>query len=193
MCFYSCNNRAFNNEEELVAFIEDESNGYIQHKTVNGVNFSLMYRPTDLLVKQEFGNRKVTKVELKELKKKYEKFMYFNLSMSKNGQELLSVAPKDRYEFGVMVNQLTFEMNEKVYLYTKSKDTLDMVDFVYPRMYGISKATTLMFVYPKEKLNEEFLNFTIQDIGLFTGEVKFKIPTKRIKNEPQLAFKHTSK
>ena len=66
MCFYSCNNRAFNNEEELVAFIEDESNGYIQHKTVNGVNFSLMYRPTDLLVKQEFGNHKVTKVIIYE-------------------------------------------------------------------------------------------------------------------------------
>ncbi|WP_299363509.1 hypothetical protein [Winogradskyella sp.] len=170
-------------------FIQDDSNGYMQRKSVNGVEFSLMYRPTDLLVKQEIGNGGVTKNRLKELKDKYGKYMYFNLSMSKNNQELLSTAPKNQNEFGDMVNQLAFNMNKKVHLFTKSKDTLEVLDFVYPRMYGMSSATTIMFVYPRnEELlsKNDVLNLTIEDLGLYTGEVKFKINTDKIINEPRL-------
>jgi hypothetical protein len=47
-----------------------------------------------------------------------------------------------------------------------------------------------MIVYPRDKkyLNNEYLNFTIEDLGLYTGEIKFKIDTKAIVNEPQLRF-----
>jgi hypothetical protein len=81
-------------------------------------------------------------------------------------------------------------MDQKVHLFTKEKDTLSMADFVYPRMYGMSKSTVIMIVYPRDKkyLNNEYLNFTIEDLGLYTGEIKFKIDTKAIVNEPQLRF-----
>lgn len=191
--FYGCNQNTFNNENDLLTFLKNEENGYVQHKTVNGVDYSLMYRPTDLLVKQEVGSDSTKKYKVQELRSKYEKYMYFNLSMSKNGQELLSTAPKNRNEFGAMVNQLAFSMQDKVHLFTQSKDTLEMADFVYPRMYGMSRATTIMFVYPrdKEQLNkDDILNFTIEDFGLYTGEVKFKMNTNNIKNEPRLSFKN---
>ncbi len=83
-------------------------------------------------------------------------------------------------------------MRDKVHLFTQSKDTLEMADFIYPRMYGMGRSTTIMFVYPKDKqkLQEDYLNFTIEDLGLYTGEVKFKIETEKIKKEPQLAFKN---
>ena len=195
----SCDEKTFNTEKELLTYIQDESNGYIQHKTVNGVDFTLLYRPTDLLIKQEIGSDEITKEKIEELRKKYNKYMYFNLSMSKNNKELLSVAPKNRNEFGQMVNQLAFGMGDKVHVYTQSKDTLEMTDFVYPRMYGMSKSTSIMFVYPRdnEKLkastehnrSDEYLNFAIEDLGLYTGEVKFKIKNKDINNEPTISFK----
>lgn len=186
---FSCGQATFESDKELLAYLQDESNGYIQHRSVNGVDFSLMYRPTDLLVKQELGDSK-DQDKIAELRKKYEQYMYFNLSMSKNNKELLSVAPKSRNEFGQMVNQLAFGMGDKVHLYTQSKDTLEMTDFVYPRMYGMSRSTSIMFVYPRdtEKLKEDYLNFTIEDLGLYTGEVKFKIGTEKIKIEPELSF-----
>ncbi len=185
----SCTKKTFTNETALLEFIEEDSHGYTQHKTINGVDYTLMHRPTDLLVKQELGDN-TNKKEIKTLRDKYSKYMYFNLSMSKNNQELLSTAPKSRNEFGAMVNQLTFGMNEKVHVYTSKKDTLDMADFIYPRMYGMSRATTIMFVYPRYKkaLKEGYLNFTIEDLGLYTGEVKFKIPTDKLNDEPKLKF-----
>ncbi|GAB1856189.1 hypothetical protein MHTCC0001_10240 [Flavobacteriaceae bacterium MHTCC 0001] len=184
----SCNQKTFNNETTLLDYIKDQKNGYTQHKTINGVDYTLMYRPTDMLVNQELGGKN-TREEVAELRDKYSKYMYFNLSMSKNNQELLSVAPNNRNEFGAMVNQLAFGMNEKVHMYTQSKDTLEMADYIYPRMYGMSRATTMMFVYPREEaLKEDYVNFTVEDLGLYTGEVKFKITTETLKNEPRLSF-----
>jgi hypothetical protein len=110
--------------------------------------------------------------------------------MSRNGKELLSTTPKNRQEFGAMVNQLAFGMGEKVHLFTQNKDTLELLDYNYPRMYGMSQSTTMLFVYPRDEkqLSEETLNFTIQDLGTYTGEVKFKIETDKIRNEPRLKF-----
>ena len=182
--------KTFNTEDDLTMYLHEESNGYTQHKTINGVEYTLLYRPTDLLVKQELGDASATETQVQTSREKYNKYLYFNLSMSKNNKELLSVAPKHQNEFGAMVNQLAFGMDQKVHLFTQSKDTLEMADFIYPRMYGMSRATTIMFVFPRETepLNEDYLNFTIEDLGLYTGEVKFKIDTKKIKNEPKLKF-----
>ncbi|TCK68076.1 hypothetical protein DFQ05_1861 [Winogradskyella wandonensis] len=187
----SCSTKTFDTEKELLDYITDEANGYVQKKSVNGYDFSLLYRPTDLLVHQELSDdEKSDSKRIKELRDKYNKHLYFNLSMSKNNQELLSTAPKDRNEFGAMVNQLAFGMNKKVHLFTQSKDTIELADFIYPRMYGMSKSTTIMFVYPRDEnlLEEDYLNFTIEDLGLYTGEIRLKVPTKTIKKEPTLIY-----
>lgn len=188
-----CNTKTFNNDSELLAHLKNVNNGFTQQKSVNGISYTLMYRPTDLLVAQELGDSisaDINQIRSKALREKYDKYMYFNLSISKNNRELLSAAPKNRNEFGGMVNQLVFGMKNKVHLYTSDKDTLDMVDFVYPRMYGMSKATTIMFVYPREreKLKGGYINFAIEDLGLYTGEVKFKIDLEKIINEPTLSL-----
>ncbi|MEP5338777.1 MAG: hypothetical protein ABJL44_19805, partial [Algibacter sp.] len=125
----SCTNKSFNNETALLDYIKAPENGYTQSKIINGVDYTLMYRPTDMLVKQELGDS-INNNKIEALRDKYNKYMYFNLSMSQNNQELLSTAPKNRNEFGAMVNQLAFGMNEKVHIYTPSKDTLEMADFI---------------------------------------------------------------
>lgn len=185
----SCQNKTFDTVEEITTYINEEDHQYRYSKTINGVKYELTYRPTDLLVNQEVGNKK-NKKEIELLRKKYSKYMYFNLSMSLNDRELLSNVAGDKQKFGQMVNDLAFGMDQKVHLFTKEKDTLSMADFVYPRMYGMSKSTVIMIVYPRDKkyLNNEYLNFTIEDLGLYTGEIKFKIDTKAIVNEPQLRF-----
>lgn len=185
----SCGNKSFDTAEEMVTFISDEENEYCYKKEVNGVTYTLQYRPTDLLVQQELGDNASGK-KVKQLREKYNKYLYFNLSMSLNGQELLSNVVRDKAQFGQMVNDLAFNMDQKVHLYTPEKDTLSMTDFVYPRMYGMTNATTILIVYPRDKqlLKEDELNFTIEDLGLNTGEVKFKIHTQPLKKEPQINY-----
>ena len=186
--FSSCNNN-FDSVDKMNTYLQDEENLYKYQKTIQGVDYVLQYRPTDLLVKQELGD-KVDPIQIEKLRIKYSGYMYFNLSMSKDNQELLSGVARDKAKFGQMVNDLAFNMDQKVHLYTPAKDTLEMTDFIYPRMYGMSNNTSIMIVYPRDKkyLNEDYLNFIIEDLGLNTGDIKFKIKTAPLRNEPKLNF-----
>ncbi len=185
----SCGGKTFDSEAAMWTYLKDPENQYIQTKEVNGVSFSLLYKPTDLLVAQELTENK-NQQQIDSLRKKYGEYLYFNLSMSRGNQELLTGMAGNRQQFGSMVNQLAFGMEEKVHMYTSHKDTIAMADYIYPRMYGMSGATTMLLVYPrKEKIEKDtYINLTIEDLGLYTGEVKFKIPIKVITNEPQLQF-----
>ncbi|WP_255462889.1 hypothetical protein [Flavobacterium sp. LPB0248] len=171
------------------SYIQDEDNGYVYKKNVADVDYVLQYRPTDLLVKQELGD-KPNPAQIEKFRKQYGKYMYFNLSMSKNDQELLNGVAQDKAKFGQMVNELAFGMEEKLHVYTPAKDTLALADFIYPRMYGMSNSTSIMIVYPRDEkyLKQEYLNFVIEDLGLQTGDIKFKLNTKALINEPQLVF-----
>lgn len=186
----SCTTKKFENTETLWEFLRNENHGYLQTKKVNGYEFSLLYKPTDLLVSQELSDADGSD-EVKRLRSKYKEYLYFTLSMSKDHKELLSVTPKNRQEFGAMVNELAFGMGNKFHVLSPQKDTLEMLDYVYPRMYGMSRNTSMLFVYPRDQkfLNEEYLSIVIGDLGTYTGEVKFKVPTKLLKNEPTINFK----
>jgi len=192
LLFLSCSkSKTFETEQEFWGFIKDPTNEYMQHKSINNIDFQLLYKPTDLLVQQELGDT-ATDSLVQQLRNKYNKQLYFSLSMSSNNKELLSSIPKNRGEFGAMVNDLAFGMKEKVHLLNAKKDTIAMLDYVYPRMYGMSKSTNILFVFNKEdeKLKEEYLNFTISNMDIGTGGIKFKIPTTILKNEPNLSFKN---
>lgn len=184
--FSSCC-KSFDTQEEMAVYIAEEDNGYQYKKTINGVDYILQYRPTDLLVKQELTDNYSDK-QVIALREKYHKYLYFNLSMSKNNQELLNGLARHKQKFGQMVNDLAFGMDEKVHLYTPEKDTLEIADFIYPRMYGMTNATVIMLVYPREEkhMKADYLNLAIEDLGLNTGEIKFKINMQAIQNQPQL-------
>ncbi len=189
LLFTACQQKTFNSKEELMAYVQGADNGLVQQRSVNGVDFTLTYRPTDLLVAQE-AIEDATKEQIDSLRKKYHEYLYFNVTLAKNQQEVLTGLAGNRNEFGTMVNQLAFGMGEKVHLFSKTKDTVELADYVYPRLYGMGGGTNMLFVYPRNKklLEEDFFHITIEDIGLNTGEVGFKIPTKAIKEEPSISF-----
>ncbi len=189
LLFISSCTKTFDTQEEMSNYIQNEDNGYHYKKTVADVDYVLQYRPTDLLVKQELGDD-INPDKVEKFRKHYSQYLYFNLSMSKNNQELLNGVAQDQAKFGKMVNELAFGMEEKLHVYSPTKDTLALADFVYPRMYGMSNSTSIMVVYPRDPkyMNQKYLNFVIEDLGLQTGDIKFKIDTKALTNEPQLSF-----
>jgi hypothetical protein len=183
----SCTQKTFTTKKELWNYLKEPDNGYTHHKNIHGIDYTFYYKPTDLLVDQELDS--VSEAAVQKLRAKYEKYLYFTLALSKNGKELLATAP-DRQKFGRMVHQLSFGMGAKVHLYTPQKDTLNLLDYSAPRTYGMSPTTTILFVYPNEEIyrNSEYLTFAIEDFGLQTGDVTFKIETTKIKNQPRLTF-----
>ncbi|UOY08633.1 hypothetical protein L0P88_08780 [Muricauda sp. SCSIO 64092] len=185
----SCHQKQFDSEKEFWAYVKNPENGYYHEKTMGHVTYALTYRPTDILVKQALGDQ-YTKRTIDSLRKKYGDYFYFNLSMSAHGQELLNTQVGDRNAFGAMVNQLAFGMGQKLNLITQAQDTIPLLDYIYPRMYGMGRSTDMLLVYKfdQEYMSQEYLRLTIEDLGFGTGEVALKIDTEKIKNEPKLKF-----
>lgn len=188
----SCKQKTFDSEKELWAYVHNPENGYQYQKNIGTISYVLTYRPTDILVQQELA-ADFSKDKIDSLRKKYGDYLYFNLSMSANNQELLNSQAGNRNAFGAMVNKLAFGMGEKVHLISRERDTIPLADYIYPRMYGMSNSTNLLLVYPKDEkvLQNDFFHFTVEDLGLGTGEVSFKVPVKNIVDEPKLNFTNT--
>ena len=188
LIFFSCGSKSFDSKDELVAYLQDVDNGYRFKKSINGIDFSLTYRPTDLMVLQ-FIDDSDQKAKVDRLREKYSDYLYFNLNMSANGKELLSYNIQNRTEFGAKVNQLAFGMSEKMTLVSQDRDPLPLLDYVYPRTYGMGTSTEMLLVFEnKSNTLQDYLLLSIGDLGLGTGEVSFKIETKKIKNQPTLKF-----
>lgn len=185
----ACGSKSFDSKKALLHYLKDTNNGYHFQKSINGLDYSLTYRPTDLIVIQSIGdNHRID--EVTRLRKKYSDYLYFKLSIGSNGQELLSHNLGSRAEFGAMVNKLSFGMTEKVNLSSQKRDTLALLDYAYPRMYGMGNSTEMLLVYEKntQAMHQDYLLFTIRDLGFNTGEVSFRIDTKKLEQQPQLNF-----
>ena len=175
-------------EKSLSAYIADPDHGLIQEKMANGVSFKVIYRPQDFLVKQEMdAGLARTDMAIARLHEQYNKQIYFLLSISKNNQEVLNSLAGDRESFSEMINRLAFGMGENVTLVTSESDTLEVVDAIYPRMYGMSNSTDILLAFKNKEIKKaEYLKLTLKDLGLNTGNIDFKFNTKDIKRTPKL-------
>lgn len=186
--FLGCAENSFKSEEELLEFLDDEENLFVNRKLINGIRFELLIKPNDLVVLQEAGKTFDVAI-VDSLRNKFNPYLFLNLSISKNNQELLSNMGEGQEAFGTLVNTLSFELGDLVHLYSRSKDTIPLLDYVYPRMYGMSKSTSVLLVFNRGKMNEmDSFTLSLEDFGLNTGEIKFKIDELQIFKQPQLDF-----
>lgn len=172
-------------KDELIDYVKNEENGFSQTKEINGVTINLTYRPTDLMVSQEMSNLiNEKKINPDSVKNKYKNNLYFVLSYSRDNKEILSTITRSREEFNTVQNTLTFDMLNKVSLVNQDKDTIRLLDYNFPRTYGMSRATSLLFVFERNKIlnKSDELVFKILDIGIGTGDVKFRYPADLIIN-----------
>lgn len=181
----SCKNDLISNEEDLIKHIKDEENGFSITKEINGFRINSIYKPTDLMVLNETSdeaNNNVSKID--SLKLKYKENLYFILSYSRDGKELLSTITESREKFNSVQNILTFDMMNRVSLTNQNNDTIPLVDYNFPRTYGMSRSTNAIFVFKRNQVLEESeeLIFKVKDIGIGIGDINFKYSADLIKN-----------
>ena len=176
-------------EQELQGYVQDESNGLTKIVERKGIELSVNYKPTDLLVSQELRNRKREQTLIDSLRNKYSQYSYFVLNISKDGKEILNQS-QNFDAFSQNLQNLSFRMKEYVHLTTAQQDTVPVLDFVYPRLYGMGGSTSLLFVFDQEKIEDtDWVQFNLKDIGLGIGKSHFRFETSDIENAPQIDFK----
>ncbi len=174
--------------EELNRFILNADNGLIQTTEINDYTVQVNYKPTDLWMHQEIGNDHVDESKMKLLRSKYDPYYYFVLSLSKNNKEALQVNGNFG-QYSELVQTLSFRMNSFVNLTTASKDTIPTADFILNRTYGLSNATSLLFVFNRAKAKgKEWVQFNLNEFGLGIGNQRFRFKTDDLQNVPSINF-----
>lgn len=174
-------------QEELVRYIHDETHGIHKSAVVDGTAIDVTYRPTDLWVHQETGGNAVSAVAIDSLRKKYDRYYYFILSLSKNEKEALTPA-EGLGTYGDLVQTMSFRMAEYVTLTTPS-DSIPVGDFMLNRTYGLSRSTEVLFVFGKEKtVGAEWVQFNLNEFGLGTGNQRFRFKVKDLERAPKIRF-----
>jgi hypothetical protein len=175
-------------EVKLDEYISNTKHGLVQEKVINNVSVRVLYKPPDLLAKLEVQSmQNPTKEKINEIMERYQGNYYFLLSVSPRGNEILSSAA-NRQWFSNMVSRLCFEMENFVKLISESQDTLKLITYCYPRMYGMSSSTDILFVFKQDTQlkNTDILTFKLMEFGLLTGDIKFRFRLKDIINAPKL-------
>lgn len=189
ICFtlYSCGPKEIS-KEELQSYILDEDNGLRKSAEFNGTNISVTYRPTDLWVDQEVGDKIVDKASIDSLRGKYSSYYYFIVSLSRNNKEALhQVASMS--EYSEIVQTMSFRMPEHVTLTTTKQDTIPVGDFMLNRTYGLSSSTDILFAFNREKANgNSWVQFNLNEFGLGLGNQGFRFSIKDFEQTPILNF-----
>ena len=168
-----------------------EENGLTKSSVSEGYQTKIVYKPTDLLVAQELKGVPVPgEDKVGELREKYGQYHYFVLSISKGDKEVLTGGGPG---FGELLQTLSFRMGALVNLTTASRDTIPVADYAFQRTFGMSSATSLLFVFPREELKEdEWIQFNLKEFGLGLGNQNFRFSANNFKNVPEINFNKIS-
>ena len=173
--------------EELNRYVADESNGLRKLVSVGPSTIEVTYRPTDLLVLQEVKNSSPSQQQIEVARTKYDKYLYFILSLSINDREALQQVGGS--EYSELVQTFSFRMNNYVTLTTAVNDTIPVADFMLDRTFGMSSSTDILFVFNREKAKgKTWVQFNLNEFGLGTGNQRFRFDTNEINDVPAINF-----
>lgn len=185
---FSCNSKC--TPQELSEYIQEEHNGLIKVKKLGDTEVELIYKPSDFLVKQELsGKESLTEKDILKAKENYNKGLYFTLNLSKKGQELEVGALQSPQEFSKRVQQLSFGMRERIHIKTLENDSIPLLDYIYPRMYGMTGKSTMLLVFDRAQATKgNWFDVYINGYDLGIGINKFRFQVKDIQQTPELDF-----
>jgi hypothetical protein len=176
-------------EQQLIAYIQDEDNGLIKTKEQNGYKLTVYYKPTDFVINQYTENGVIEKPKLDTLKKQFKNYAYFVLSLQKDKSNALYNMEQGYDAFSETLQTLAFRMDQYVQLTTSNSDTIPVADFIYPRLYGASPSTDILFVFNNTQFSKnDWVQFNVKEFGLGVGRKNFRFKTSDIQQIPTLKF-----
>jgi hypothetical protein len=167
-------------EAALLAFVKDEENGLIQKIEYDDFKLEATYRPTDLIVKHQM--EKGTAKEIDSLRKAYAPYLYFVLSVEREGKDLETGFAMDLGTFAEKISYLSSSFSENIVLATDVK-TYSITDYLYTRSYGTGPSRFLVIF---EKPTENNFELVVEGHSLGFGKVKFPFKQTDINNAPSL-------
>jgi hypothetical protein len=176
---YGCQPKPMD-EAALMAFVKEDDNGLTQKVDYNDFKLEVAYKPTDLIVKHQM--EKGTPREIDSLRKAYSPYLYFILTVEREGKDLETGFAMDLGTFAEKISYLSSSFSENIFIFTSSK-TYSLMDYLYTRSYGTGPSKFLLVF---EKPKEPDFELIVEGHALGFGKVKFPFSQSDIKKAPPL-------
>ncbi len=187
LVFISCQRKM--TKDEYMVMLNDKENGIVQTFEKGNVVIKAQYLPEEWMASQFLGEN-LTREKIDSIKRNITNNIYFSLKFSANGKDLLSNVATNKAQFGTLVNELAFGLNDNLFLITENRDTLELVDQHFSRYYGMADANHVLLIFNKENITiDQDLKLKLKDIGIRTGDMSFNFKQKDLKKANTIKLK----
>lgn len=174
--------------DDVASFILDESNGLTKKEFVGNIELSVTFKPVDLIILQDLDGARSNRNQVDSIRKKYSRYIYFNLNLSRGGKEISYDA---NGEVSDLIRTMAFDMGAHVSLTTDQHDIIPVNDFILNRTFGLSHSTDLLFAFDKEQIAGNWIQFNLKEFGLGIGNQKFRFSMTDIESMPKVNLNKT--
>ena len=176
---------------ELQKYIADPNNGLIKKETVNDVEMTIAYRPTDLLAYQDLRNGgKIDSRKVNSARSNFGKYEYFLLTISKDKKDLEAFFGGMPTEYAGRLNMLYFGMKKYISVRNQDNQKVGLVDCIFSRQYGYTPYSQFLLICEKGNIvaGKGSLFITVKEFGLGSGNVDFEFDMGDLVDTPALKF-----
>lgn len=192
----SCGKVSFQNTKELLSWIEDEGNGLVQTKYVNGIKLKLKYLPPLYLVKKD--NPKANKIQIDSLTTLRKKYYTFLLTLGtderkEQGQDIVFKNIQNFQQYQERIYDMNFRMKEIISIETEAGSYFPVLTN-FENNYGLKNERDFVVVFSARNKNdhtlEQLRTFDVlyNDIFFDTGRSYFVFKKKNIERANNIEF-----
>jgi hypothetical protein len=173
---------------ELLGYLNDPENKLVLTDSAPGFIYKVYFKPSDLIAAQHLVKRDST-IRLDSLRKAHKEYLYFNLCVSYEGKDLFSQHIPEA-NFTELQKRVSFGLEQYVILSDEQYHSYKLVDYSYPRLYGMTNSTNILLVFKNDapEMADDY-RLTIKDfITESSDQFIFTFHKTDIVKAPQLNF-----
>ncbi len=133
---------------ELLSYLNDPQNKLVVADSASGFTYKVYFKPSDLIAAQYLAKRD-SSIHIDSLRKAHKEYLYFNLCVSWLGKDLFSQQIPGT-DFGELQKRVSFGLEQYVRLTDDYGHNYKLVDYSYPRLYGMTSSTNILLVFKND-------------------------------------------
>jgi hypothetical protein len=174
-------------KDHLSEFINDPANGLTKEVQANGYDLLFQYQPVDFVFANELSGSSNLNQKRDSLKKAYQNFCYFKLSISRKEQSIERYFAGSPEKHKSLLTHLNSSIGSNFQI-AFADENIPVYDFVYTPFYGTSKTTDVMLVFDVGGHPASDFSIRFQDSFFGCGLQEFTFYNSDLKEIPELSL-----
>lgn len=175
---------------DFQAWFNKPENGFIKKRNVNGLEFSVQYRPPELMLINEIKREEALTLHMIDsLSNLYGDSDYFLLTIRPDPEnfdpqgDLIKSRVENYSQYSEAIKYLSFYLDENIELLV-GEDTLVPNFYHYERGFEVSNKQSFLVSFPRTDNSSQSKKFIFDDFVFYSGRLKFNFNNNQ--NYPEI-------